>query len=265
MSPTTRRLRFLSAQGCDGAVQRLLAEAGLPTGDLEGKLAGFFLAEEDGAPAGVVGVEVFGASGLLRSLAVTAPLRGRGIADALCHRALSHAQGLGVEDVYLLTQTAAGYFQRWGFRPITRDVVPAAVRGHAQFHSLCPSTATCMHRSLRGQARYFPRETLRLAPDVPGASFWAAPLERVALTYYEVEPHARFERHQHEGEQVTLVLEGELCFELDDRPPIRARPGEVVALPAGVPHAVYATDQRVKAVDGWSPVPRRYAGNPSPS
>ncbi len=97
---------------------------------------------------------------------------------------------------------------------------------------------------------------LQLRPDVPGAAYFAVALDRVMLTWFEVEPGARFERHTHEADQITMVLEGELLFELDSGREARVGPGEVMALPAGVPHAVRAGDQRVKAVDAWSP-PRR--------
>jgi EamA-like transporter family len=54
------------------------------------------------------------------------------------------------------------------------------------------------------------RTDLQLREDVPGAQLWAVSLEHTMLTYFEVQPHSRFERHQHESEQITLVLDGEL-------------------------------------------------------
>lgn len=107
------------------------------------------------------------------------------------------------------------------------------------------------------QARYFPQGTLALAPDVPGAMAWGVALQHTQLTYFEVEPHCRFERHQHASEQITLVLEGELSFELDGATHC-LKPGEVIAIPANVPHAVFTGSLRVRAVDAWSPVMARY-------
>jgi hypothetical protein len=49
------------------------------------------------------------------------------------------------------------------------------------------------------------------------ASYWAVALDRAMLTYFEVGPHARFERHAHDSEQITFVLEGQLVFAFDDR------------------------------------------------
>jgi quercetin dioxygenase-like cupin family protein len=85
-----------------------------------------------------------------------------------------------------------------------------------------------------------------------GARFWAVALERAMLTYFEVAPGTRFERHQHEAEQITFVLTGELFFEFDDTL-VRVGPGEVVAIQSQVPHAAFTRDLAVRAVDAWSP------------
>jgi quercetin dioxygenase-like cupin family protein len=111
------------------------------------------------------------------------------------------------------------------------------------------------------RAAYFPRERLPLKPDVPGARRWAVSLDRVMLTYFEIEPGARFERHAHESEQITLVLEGELVFQFDDGE-TRVGPGEVIAVPAGAPHAVRTENSGAKAVDAWSPPATKYLDKP---
>jgi quercetin dioxygenase-like cupin family protein len=104
---------------------------------------------------------------------------------------------------------------------------------------------------------------LPLRPDVDGARLWAVALNKTMLTYFEVDPHARFERHMHEAEQITMVLEGELFFELDDRL-VRVGAGEVIAVPSLVPHTVYAQESAVRAVDAWSPVPEKYRNPAEP-
>jgi len=81
---------------------------------------------------------------------------------------------------------------------------------------------------------------------------WAVALERAMLTYYEIESHARFETHRHEAEQITLVLDGELFFEVEGKK-IRAGPGEVIALPSNLPHAAWTEGRPARAVDAWSP------------
>jgi quercetin dioxygenase-like cupin family protein len=107
------------------------------------------------------------------------------------------------------------------------------------------------------EARHYTNRDLRLKPDVPGARFWSVALDKAMLTLFEVEPHARFEKHRHASEQITLVLSGALVFELGGRSHV-VRAGEVMAIPGGVPHAVRALEEPVVAVDAWSPVRNRY-------
>ena len=81
---------------------------------------------------------------------------------------------------------------------------------------------------------------------------WAIALERAMLTYYEIQPQAHFESHHHEAEQITLVLDGELFFEVEGKK-IRVGPGEVIALPTNLPHSVWTEERPARAVDAWSP------------
>lgn len=109
-----------------------------------------------------------------------------------------------------------------------------------------------------GDVVHYSREMLPLVPDVPGSKMWAVSLENTMFTYFEMEPRSRFERHSHRSEQITMVLEGELIFEMDGKTE-RISSGEVIAVPSEIPHAVYAGEEKVKAVDAWSPVICKYA------
>lgn len=92
-----------------------------------------------------------------------------------------------------------------------------------------------------------------------GARFWSVALERTQLTCFEVPPHARFERHSHASEQITLVLDGMLIFVLDGETH-EVGAGEVIAVPGELPHAVLAGPQGARAVDSWSPPVAAYSG-----
>ncbi len=107
------------------------------------------------------------------------------------------------------------------------------------------------------EMRYYPKERLCFADDVPGARQWGVSLDHTMLTYFEVEPDCRFESHSHESEQITMVLEGVLFFEQGDEV-IGVKAGEVIAIPAYAPHAVFTGEAAVKAVDAWSPVMAKY-------
>jgi amino-acid N-acetyltransferase len=234
-------------------IRRLLDVNGLPSVDVGEHLSGFLVARADGALAGIAGVEPYGTVGLLRSVCVAAGRRGRGLARSLCAGAEAIARGSGVRELYLLTTDARAYFEKHGFAARRREDVASEIQGTAEFRTLCPSTATVMSKRLSDAgARFVPRSLLPLRPDVPGARMWAVGLEKVLMTYFEVDPGTRFERHQHEGEQITSVVEGELMFEIDGTV-VRVGSGEAIAIPAGTPHAVFTLDRAARAFDSWSP------------
>jgi len=109
------------------------------------------------------------------------------------------------------------------------------------------------HRDIQ----YYPKDRLALKQDVPGAKMWAVALERSMLTYFEVEPNSQFDMHKHESEQITLVLEGVLYFETQEKT-VAVRAGEVIAVPSNMKHAVHTKAEAVRAVDAWSPVREDY-------
>ncbi len=112
------------------------------------------------------------------------------------------------------------------------------------------------------RVRYFRSTALPWRRDASGARFWAAGLSHVALTYFRLDPHTRFEAHSHLSEQITLVLSGTLVFEVSGAV-YEVGPGEVIAIPGHVEHAVFSKDQPVEAVDAWSPPPEHLGDAPS--
>jgi amino-acid N-acetyltransferase len=243
-----------------GQVQSLLADCGLPHEDASSHIAHFLLARSGDELAGCVGLEPAGSVALLRSLAVAEAYRRQGLSSVLYDRILTSAHARGIETLYVLTLSAGGFFRRRGFVTAERSSAPKPIAATREFASICPDSAEFMVRDIREDAQYFPKETLQLRPDVTGAKLWSVALRKTMLTYFEVEPHSRFQRHSHDSEQITMVLEGELFFELDSRL-VRVGAGDVIAVPAGVPHAVYAQDSPVRAIDAWSPVPDQYRNN----
>jgi len=106
----------------------------------------FVVREDDGRVVGVAGLEVHGADGLLRSVAVDAEYRGQGLAAALVEAAVERARRVSLRAVYLLTTTARDYFARHGFADCPREEAPAAIRESWEFRTGCPSTAAFMKR-----------------------------------------------------------------------------------------------------------------------
>jgi amino-acid N-acetyltransferase len=107
----------------------------------------FWVAEHHGRVVGVAGMEPYGRSALLRSVAVAPEWQGSGIGRTLVDRVLEEARAAGVWEVYLLTTTAEHYFPRLGFACVDREIVPASVQVSAEFTGACPASAVVMRRS----------------------------------------------------------------------------------------------------------------------
>lgn len=131
------------------AIRELLARADLQPDGLEAHLPTTLVAVQDGTVVGCVALEIYGRHALLRSLAVDPDRRGSGMGVALMSAALELARRVPVDGVVLLTETAAGYFPRFGFAETTREAVPAPVRRSVEFTTLCPESATVMSLAVR--------------------------------------------------------------------------------------------------------------------
>ncbi len=131
------------------AVRGLLREADLPAGDVTAHLlANYLLARSGARLVGVIGLELLGRYGLLRSLAVAPACRGRGLGSDLTRALEQHARWLGVERLYLLTTTARAFFEDRGYQVVPRDDLPAAVQGTTEYRALCPASSVCMVKRL---------------------------------------------------------------------------------------------------------------------
>ncbi|NML22411.1 GNAT family N-acetyltransferase [Pseudoflavitalea sp. G-6-1-2] len=126
----------------------LLQSQSLPVEDLSEDLNGFLVATDGGSLVGVIGVEIYGNYGLLRSMAVHPDYRNRAIAAALAEALEYRAKNAGVKALYLLTETAQHYFTKKGFSVITRETVPDEVKKSAEFSHVCPVSAIVMTKQL---------------------------------------------------------------------------------------------------------------------
>jgi amino-acid N-acetyltransferase len=133
----------------EAGVKATLAACELPVGDLTPAHLQHFWVMRDGPKlAGVVGVEILGDVGLLRSLAVSEAYRGRGIGAQLTDKAEDYARAQGVQALYLLTTTVPNFFARRGYQPIDRDAAPAPLQDTDEFKNLCPEGAVCMMKDI---------------------------------------------------------------------------------------------------------------------
>lgn len=147
MTGPSLTLREADADDLD-RVETLLEANDLPSRDVRTSPGRFFVARSDAERVGVGGLEVRGSDGLLRSVVIAEPSRGRGHGTALCEALENEARENGVATLYLLTTTAAGFFRGCGYEPVDRETVPAGVRRTTEFSDLCPASATCMRKHL---------------------------------------------------------------------------------------------------------------------
>jgi amino-acid N-acetyltransferase len=130
------------------SVEALLAAAGLP---LDGVAAAFetgLVARADGAVVAAAAIEPYGTAGLLRSVVVDPRVRGTGLGRRIVAASERLATELGIRELYLLTETAADWFPRLGYRAVERASLPAAIRNSTEFTSACATTALAMTRRL---------------------------------------------------------------------------------------------------------------------
>jgi amino-acid N-acetyltransferase len=126
----------------------LLSSEKLPAGDLPATLENFLMAVQDDELIGVIGLEIYGNYGLLRSLAVKPAFRSQNIAGKLIVQIETLAASKGLKAIFLLTETATDYFARKGYEKITRNGVPEEVQQSSEFSHVCPQSAIAMQKEI---------------------------------------------------------------------------------------------------------------------
>lgn len=127
----------------------LLTQAGLPTHGVAESLHDFVVAVRDGVVVGTGGLEAADGHALMRSVVVRADEQGAGTGGIIVSRLLASARQRGLDQIWLLTETAPSFFARFGFRPAARDEAPAALRATAGFRACCGANAVAMRRRAR--------------------------------------------------------------------------------------------------------------------
>ncbi len=131
------------------SLKQVVRSCGLPVDDI-GDFSGaqFFGISEGDALIAVVGLELHGNCGLLRSLAVLPNYRNAGLGDTLVNHIESVAKQCGVEQLYLLTTSAEDYFLRLGYVRLNREGAPQAIQATSQFAGLCPASSALLMKQL---------------------------------------------------------------------------------------------------------------------
>lgn len=144
-------LQIESAKDTDhAAVVVLLQETDLPPDGIELHMEDFLIVRHPEAVAGPeiligsVGLELYGESALIRSLAVHPDFQGKGLGTRLVNRAIDVGRNRGITRLFLLTDTAENFFKKKGFKIVTRDQVPDDMKQSIEFTTLCTSSPSMM-------------------------------------------------------------------------------------------------------------------------
>lgn len=126
----------------------LLRSSSLPADDLNYKRDLLVAYMEDGAMVGTGGLEIYGSYALLRSLSVKLGTRGKALGTAITEYLIEKAREKKLKGIYLLTETAQGFFKRKGFVDVPRDQVPSELKASSEFSHVCGASAVAMHLPL---------------------------------------------------------------------------------------------------------------------
>ncbi|MFZ5674457.1 MAG: arsenic resistance N-acetyltransferase ArsN2 [Pseudomonadota bacterium] len=138
----------MHAIGAAADLRAALAAEKLPVDDLTEAGRSFFRVTRGGATVGFAGYELHGHDVLLRSIVVLPGQKGQGIGAAALRLVIAEAMRAGARQAYLLTASAAPFFEKHGFTPVDRGAVPAAILSSRQAAALCPASATILTRQL---------------------------------------------------------------------------------------------------------------------
>ena len=130
------------------ALAPLLAAEGLPSQDITEAGRRFWRLDGPDGLLGYGGLEVYECDGLLRSVVVLLERRRKGNGRAVVEAIGREAVALGVNRLWLLTTSAASFFERIGFERVERSEAPPDIRASEQFAGLCPGSAVCLRCNL---------------------------------------------------------------------------------------------------------------------
>jgi amino-acid N-acetyltransferase len=116
--------------------------AKLPIEDIEapGRLFWRFETVEK-VPVGFGGLELYARDALLRSIVALPPVRRKGFGCAIVATLEEEAQRRGCCRLWLITTSAAEFFDRLGYARCERAAVPSAIGKTTEFAALCPASA----------------------------------------------------------------------------------------------------------------------------
>ncbi len=130
------------------SIKDLLGKFNLPLEGLEENISNMLLGFIEGKLVASAGLEIYGKSGLLRSVAVHGSFRDKGYGESIVEACFRFAAERALTELFLLTTTAENYFPRFGFSKVDRTDVPDLVKTSIEFANSCPLSAVVMVKFL---------------------------------------------------------------------------------------------------------------------
>jgi quercetin dioxygenase-like cupin family protein len=103
-----------------------------------------------------------------------------------------------------------------------------------------------------GPGRYVNVDAITPVEFLPGLGFRPVLGQKAMTNFVSFEPGAEAPRHVHEEEQIVIILDGEMTFDLDGDVRVM-RKGDVAVIPSWVPHGAWTTDGHCLEVDVFAP------------
>jgi len=122
----------------------LVAGSGLPLDDLDQCRASQFVLRDGTRIVATAALEIRGDDAILRSVAVDPMRRGERLGEQIVAYAIEQGRRAQLQALYLLTETAEGFFPRFGFKREPRDAAPAAIQASVEYCSVCGADAVAM-------------------------------------------------------------------------------------------------------------------------
>jgi arsenate reductase len=119
-------------------VQSLLRDCNLPGDISEEDLQDFFLLDHYGQKVGCAALSIDGNVGILRSVAISPILQGKGLGTWLSHQMIQKAAAAKIDYLFLATWLAFDFWIHLGFAVVEPEECPPFVQHY--LHSLTPPT-----------------------------------------------------------------------------------------------------------------------------
>jgi len=136
-------------------VERLLESEKLPTDIIAESKGELWVIKKDDHVLGSGALEFYGSDALLRSVVVAEESKGEGYGSRIIEHLEQEAAQRGVGTLWLLTETAEGFFGKRGYQAVERNViVNAGILDSSEFKHLCASTAVCMKKDVKAESTH---------------------------------------------------------------------------------------------------------------